>query len=214
MDRVLAEVHCGQWQCNDSGTQPDNPFFGKGGRPANPGIDASPQPRGAAVNSSLDALTSAAKSGRDAAKRPLEQAHNLASCASDKSACATPDPLTVPKIDGKPPGVTALIESIPSGQRERALNDPQIKMSLDWFQSREMDKSNARAQLAYLQQQVHNNGRDPAALRAQEQTLRYDLARIDRDQQTARNQIRRQLINLGIAFDESPRPKPGRATSR
>ena len=99
------------------------------------------------------------------------------------------------------PAVTALISHIPADAMK---NDPVVKTSVEWYRRRESDKEETRAKLASVQSDIENHRGDPAILTAEKAQLGTELKRADEDQQIARKAIENRLVDLRMAWIESP----------
>jgi|SRR5690242_18520153 len=139
-------------------------------------------------------LTSTEAAGLDGAAAKAES-----NCGFDNArGCATAAPVSVPKIAGaKPAGVAALWARLgPEGRK-----DPEIKQNVALLSKLENRKSEKQQQLAALQAEIKQGG-DATVLAAKKGTLENALKQIDKDEQTAADQIGKRMADRHLSWNE------------
>jgi hypothetical protein len=129
-----------------------------------------------------------------------EPAKALSNCGFDNAlGCATATPVTVPKISGaKPPGVAALWDRLgPDAQK-----DPEIRQNVALLTKLENRKTEKQQQLADLKKEIGQGGGDASVLAAKKGTLENDLTQIDKDEQTAADQIGKRMADRHLSWNE------------
>jgi len=168
------------------------------------------------TNTDLQKLSSAAKSGQEAAQQNNPAlAKGEAGCQFSDRGCKEPEAIAVPKIDGKMPAVVKLLAHIPPEAIDAVDKDPDLKARIErnaaWYGKREADKAAAQARLGDVQKRIDVRNGDMNILSAQKLQLQDELSRIDNDQKTAENDIKRALVDRGLQWDESPPQSVGAA---
>jgi len=179
--------------------------FGTTSNPPNPDLGyAAPAPP-VMVHSTLEQLSSAAKSGQDAKKAgKIEEAKDVAGCGFDGAPCRAPDPIDFPKSTGQMPGTMELASHIPDDTK--AKDDPAIQNSLAWFDKLEKRKAETQMKIVDIQKQIDSGAGDPAVLKAKKSTLDNELNQDTASQVKAKDQIKRRLADLSLQWNESPSP--------
>ena len=176
-------------------------FFGVGGSPDVTLLPPEPDPR-VRVTSTIEALGSAAESGKQAMTRPPEGAKEKIACTFATEACAEPaSAVSVPRISGGIPPLQELIDHIP----RQAWGDAEINGLVQWYAQREADKALKRRELGAVEKQIAAN-ESSAVLRSRKQTLMNDLDVIERDQNAAKEQIKKRLVDRSLEWKESTTP--------
>lgn len=149
--------------------------------------------------SALHQLPSAAAAGVAASSAGVMAAKPLSGSVFDTAGSSRPDAIAVPKIGGgEPPAAAALRSQIgPEGMK-----DAQIQQMFGEFAKLERTKADKQQALASVQKQIDSGNGDAAVLTAQKGTLENDLKRIDSDQQNAKNEIGKRLVDRGLTWNE------------
>lgn len=153
----------------------------------------------------LQQLSSVQKDSLAAASAPDEAAKHLAGCGTAGQPCQQGDAIAVPKISGKTPAVAQLVAQIPPTAMTKP-NAAQIKSDVEWYQAREADKTKAQADLVAVQKQIDDGRGDSQVLAAQKQTLTNKLADIAKDQKTAKDDIKKALVDDGLTWNAAAAP--------
>ncbi len=174
-------------------------FFGQGGTPRDVTFQSPDSAAPVQFTSTIEALRSAAESGRRAQSKPPEGAKEKLSCAFDKAGCDAPAPLgRSPATSGAPVAIADLVSHIPRS----AWADPEINADVQWFAQREADRGLRRQQLDAVDKRIATGG-STMALDAQRKTLLNDLATIDKDQATAKERIKKRLVDRRLLDSEA-----------
>lgn len=167
----------------------------------NPNLGGSPTDAAVTSNSTPEQLSSAAKSGKDAATaETLEKAKDLSNCQFDEKGCRTPDAINIPR-PAQTPGAVELAKHIPPGP---ARDDKQIQQSMAYYQKLDGEKIGTKSKLEAVQKQIDSHAGDATILNAQKATLSNDLKRYQGDQEKTQAQIKERLVTIGVKWDESP----------
>lgn len=176
-------------------------FFGVGGTPEVTLLPPEPDPH-VRIASTIEALGSAAESGKEARTLPDEAAKEKLACIFATKACAEPArSVSVPGSGGEISLLQDLIGHIP----QQAWNDPVINGIVQWYAQRDADKALKRRELGAVEKQIAG-GASTAALAARKQVLMNDLDNIQRDQNAAKEQIKKRLVDRSLEWKESTTP--------
>jgi hypothetical protein len=169
----------------------------------NPNLGGPPTDAAVTSNSTPEQLSSAAKSGKDAATaETLEKAKDLSNCQFDEKGCRTPDAINIPR-PAQTPGAVELAKHIPPGP---ARDDKQIQQSMAYYQKLDGEKIGTKSKLEAVQKQIDSHAGDATILNAQKATLSNDLKRYEGDQEKTQAQIKERLVTIGVKWDEGPAP--------
>jgi Flp pilus assembly protein TadD len=113
---------------------------------------------------------------------------------------------------GKAPAVAALLSHIP--QDDRVRNDDVIKTSVAWYSKLESDKAETQQKIADVQKQIDSKQGDPGILKIEQAQYTNDLQKIQQNQQTAQDAIKKQLVKLDLPWIENPAPPETKAKEK
>jgi hypothetical protein len=179
--------------------------FGISSNRTNPKLGGSSPDTAIPTHSAAEQLSSAAKSGKDAAAaETLEKAKDLSNCQFDKAACRPPDAINIPR-PAQTPGAVELARHIPGP----AQKDEEIRQSMAYYEKLDGEKIDTKAKLEAVQTQIDSHAGDATTLNAQKATLGNDLKRYEGDQEKTQAQIKERLVTIGVKWDESPAPTTG-----
>jgi hypothetical protein len=120
-----------------------------------------------------------------------------------KGSRPVPD-VSTEKIASKPLSSSALSAQVP----EPAKSDPLVKKSLAWYDRLDTMKAETTRKIATVKAQQQSGSGDAAVLAAQLGSLTNDSKRIEKDQAKATADLKKQVKNLGLDWNESvPDPK-------
>lgn len=179
--------------------------FGTTSNPSDPDLVTSTDGPAVAVESALKQLSSVAESGEDAknaAKR--EDRKELSDCGFGNTLCREPAPLVgVATPAGTAEGASDLVSHIPDGAKE----DPVIRASIAWFEKLEMRQAETKRKMDDFRKEIDSGVGDQVVLKAKSAALENDLKRNGADQEAAKDQIKKRLVDLSLEWDESPEQK-------
>lgn len=188
------------------------PFFGAPANSSSPDVGGTPARTIATQKSTADQLRFADASStvaRNASRG--EASKDFSGCSFDTGACVRPlmPAITTPRIGGgERPVVAALKSTIPEGGRKLSA----IKNAIGWFAKLEDQKAQDQERLVAIDKKLSAGFGDPAVLKAERATVANSLAGIDRDQQTAKDAIQKQLVSHHMDFVEEDKSLSTTAT--
>jgi hypothetical protein len=109
-------------------------------------------------------------------------------------------PLVYPDKNNHRPPPSALDRQIPAGAKE----DPQVKKMQAWYRSLEGQKAEKEQKIAEIKEQ-QKTSQDPL-LATKIATLANDVKRLNEDQGMATKTVKKRVLDMGLAWDESPSP--------
>jgi hypothetical protein len=110
--------------------------------------------------------------------------------------------LVYPDKNNHRPPPSALDRQIPPGAKE----DAQVKQMQTWYRSLEVQKAEKEQKIAELKEQ-QKTSQDPL-LATKIATLANDVKRLNEDQDHAMKTVKKRVLDMGLAWDESPSPEP------
>lgn len=184
-----------------------------GTRVSNPG-PADLHPAGSvtrvAVGSATDQLTSIEKSSRKAVHAPdNETAKTLSNCGFGNLPCAQPTHIAFPKTIVRTEAGRELMTHIPNDPG--LMKDPGFSNAVAAYDKFERRKTHDKYRIAEIQKKLAMGRGDPKVLKASLQTVRNDVKRTTDDQAKMVKEIRKKLVNRGLAWIQTPSSNMGGA---
>jgi hypothetical protein len=110
--------------------------------------------------------------------------------------------LVYPDKNNHRPPPSALDKQVPAGAKD----DPQIKQMQTWYRSLEVQKAEKERKIAEIKEQQKTS--QDLVLATKIATLANDVKRLNEDQDHAMKTVKKRVLDMGLAWDESPSPEP------